>query len=101
MSTASGSKRLQDLTSSELSSELSRAGLEISGKNVNDRERLLRLSTFLIDQGEDPVTYEFKMATGSVQDSQDQKIQNERTKLLERVMKFEKSYFSRDSCRGA
>ena len=101
MSTASSSKRLQDLTSSELSSELSRAGLEISGKNVNDRERLLRLSTFLIDQGEDPVTYEFKMTTGSVQGSQDQKIQNERTKLLERVMKFEKSYFSRDSCRGA
>ena len=101
MSAASSSKRLQDLTSSELSSELSRAGLEISGKNVNDRERLLRLSTFLIDQGEDPVTYEFKMTTGSVQGSQDQKIQNERTKLLERVMKFEKSYFSRDSCRGA
>ena len=94
------SKRLQDLTSAELSSELSRAGLQMTGKNVNDRERLLRLSTFLIDQGKNPVTYEFKMTAG-VLDNQDQKVQNERTKLLERVIKFEKSYFSRDNCRGA
>ena len=95
------SKRLQDLTSAELSSELSRAGLQMTGKNVNDRERLLRLSTFLIDQGENPVTYEFKMTTAGVLDNQDQKVQNERMKLLERVIKFEKSYFSRDNCRGA
>ena len=95
------SRRLMDLTSSELSSELSRAGLEMPGKNVTDREKILRLSTFLIDKGEDPVTYEFKTTKGSVRESQDKTIQNERAKLLERVIKFERSYFSRDNCRGA
>ena len=87
--------RLMDLTSSELSSELSKAGLQISGQNVDDRERLLRLSTYLIDKGENPFTFEFKSTPGRVVDSPDQKIQNERTKLLERVIKIEKRVFSR------
>ena len=86
---------LIDLTSSELSSELSKAGLAISGENVGDREQVLRLSTYLIDKGENPFTFEFKTTPGRVLDSRDQKTQNERTKLLERVIKFEKRVFSR------
>ena len=96
MSEQNGKKsRLIDLTSPELSSELSKAGIKTSGENVDDRERLLRLSTYLIDKGENPFTFEFKTTTGRVLDIQDHKIQNERTKLLERVIKIEKRVFSR------
>ena len=48
-----GFKKLTDLTSSELSIELKKASLVISGHNSDEREAIIRLSTHLIDMGED------------------------------------------------
>merc|ERR1712168_480241 len=88
------SRKLQHLTSSELSSELSKAGLNLKGKNVDDKERFLRLSTYLIDRGEDPISYEFKSENfDSKIHTVDKRVQTERLELLQKVVKFEKSYF--------
>ena len=92
-------RKLHDLTSTELSSELTKAGLHLSGKNVDDKERFLRLSTYLIDKGEDPISYEFQDTCTDHEDPPE-KIQSERMKLLEKVVKFEKSYFTKDKSRG-
>ena len=49
-------KKLEDLTASELRTELKRAG--IKGKYVKT-QAIMRLTTFLIDVSEDPLTFEF------------------------------------------
>ena len=91
---ATRGRKLTELTSAELSSELSKAGLELSGTNVDDTERLLVLSTHLLDMGEDPVKYEFKTRPPDTEsDTPDKKARSERQKLLERVIKFERNYF--------
>ena len=92
-------RKLHDLTSSELSSELSKAGLHLPGKNVDDKEMFLRLSTYLIDKGEDPISYEFPLSNTNHQNPSE-KVQSERMKLLEKVVKFEKCYFTKDKSRG-
>ena len=92
-------KKLHDLTSTELSSELTKAGIHLSGKNVDDKEKFLRLSTHLIDKGEDPISYEFPLNSTDHEDPSE-KVQSERMKLLEKVVKFEKCYFTKDKSRG-
>ena len=92
-------RKLQDLTSTELTTELSKAGLNLSGRNVDDKEKFLRLSTYLIDKGEDPLSFAFSLDSTDHKDPSE-KIQNERLKLLEKVVKFEKCYFTKDKSRG-
>ena len=96
---AQSQRKLQDLTSTELTTELSKAGLNLSGRNVDDKEKFLRLSTYLIDKGEDPISFEFALDSTDHKDPSE-KIQNERLKLLEKVVKFEKCYFTKDKSRG-
>ena len=88
-------RKLAELSSTELSLELTRAGLKVSGKHVNDKERFVRLSTYLLDQGDDPEHFEFTTKTESPET--DVKIQKERLKLLAKIQKLEKTYFARDS----
>ena len=96
-----GSRKLQDLNSSELSKELSKAGLCLEGKNVDDKERFLRLSTYLIDRGEDPISYEFRSENFDPKIIPvDKRVQVERLELLQKIVKFEKSYFTKDKNRG-
>ena len=93
-------RKLPDLSSTEISSELSRAGVKISGKRVDDKEKFLRLSTYLIDQGEDPISYEFSSNSDTSSSLPDKKVQAERLKLLEKIVKFEKSYFTKEKSCG-
>ena len=71
----------------------------MSGKRVDDKEKFLRLSTYLIDQGEDPISFEFSPNTATTT-LPDKKLQAERLKLLQKIVKFEKSYFTKEKSRG-
>ena len=88
-------RRLADLSSSEVSTELARVGVQVSGKHVGDRERLLRLATFLIDKGQDPLSHEFPELTDQEQsDKSSDKARQDRSLLLDRVVKIERRYFN-------
>ena len=87
-------KKLSELTSSEISTELTKAGQAISeNTGGGEEENFLRLSTYLIDKGENPVSFEFEtQETTAVKDGRVLKVL-ERTKLIEKVVKLER-YFS-------
>ena len=88
-------RRLADLSSSEVSTELARVGVQVSGKHVDDRERLLRLATFLIDKGQDPLSHEFpELANQEQSDNNSDKARHDRRLLLDRVVKMERRYFN-------
>ena len=61
-------KKLTVLTSNELSKEIKKAGLAVTGDKFDDREAILRLTTNLIDKGEDPTSYEFTVRDISEKD---------------------------------
>ena len=96
-----GPKKLPELSSTELSSVLSKAGLKVQGKHVDDKERFIRIATFLIDKGEDPefVNFETKSSDEN-QTFPDAKVQKERMKLLEKILKLERTYFKRVKMRS-
>ena len=87
-------KKLSELTSSEISTELMKAGQAISeNTGGGEEDNFLRLSTYLIDKGENPVSFEFEtQETTAVEDGRVLKVL-ERTKLIEKVVKLER-YFS-------
>ena len=87
-------KKLSELTSSEISTELTKAGQAISeNTGGGEEDNFLRLSTYLIDKGENPVSFEFEtQETTAVEDGRVLKVL-ERTKLIEKVVKLER-YFS-------
>ena len=87
-------RRLADLSSSEVSAELARVGLQVAGKHVGDRERLLRLASFLIDKGQDPLSHEFPEYQGQEQSDNSDKARQDRRLLLDRVVKIERRYFN-------
>ena len=89
-------RRLADLSSSEVSTELARVGVHVSGKHVGDRERLLRLATFLIDKGQDPLSHEFPELTDQEHsdDKSSDEARQDRRLLLDRVVKIERRYFN-------
>ena len=85
------------MSSSEVSTELARVGVQVSGKHVGDRERLLRLATFLIDKGQDPLSHEFpELADQEQSDDKmtSDKARQDRRLLLDRVVKMERRYFN-------
>ena len=88
-------KKLSELTSEEICSELIKTGQAVS-ENVGDveQENFLRLSTYLIDKGENPVSFEFEIqeSTGG-EDGQVIKVL-ERKKLIEKVLKLERYFTS-------
>ena len=56
-------KKLSELTSEEICFELIKTG-QIVSENVvggEEQENVLRLSTYLIDKGENPVSFEFEI----------------------------------------
>ena len=89
-------RRLEDLSSSEVSTELAKVGVQVSGKHVGDRERLLRLATFLIDKGQDPISHEFPELADQEQseNKSSDKARHDRRLLLDRVVKIERRYFN-------
>ena len=88
-------RRLADLSSSEVSTELARVGVQVSGKHVGDRERLLRLATVLIDKGQDPLSHEFPELMDQEQsENNSDKATQDRRLLLDRVVKIERRYFN-------
>ena len=89
-------RRLADLSSSEVSTELARVGVQVSGKHVGDRERFLRLATFLIDKGQDPLSHEFPELADQEQsdDKSSDKARHDRRLLLDRGVKMERRYFN-------
>eukprot|EP00092_Neocalanus_flemingeri_P015208 GFUD01016429.1.p1 GENE.GFUD01016429.1~~GFUD01016429.1.p1 ORF type:complete len:106 (+),score=35.32 GFUD01016429.1:110-427(+) len=99
-----GLKKLTELKASELSTELKRAGLAVTGGKFNDeREAILRLSTYLIDKGEDPTSYEFSIdesekdeTTAVKNDKEELGLMNNeaRQKLLAKIVRLERSYFT-------
>ena len=96
-----GPRKLPELSSTELSSVLSKAGLKVQGKHVNDKERFIRIATFLIDKGEDPVYVNFDTKSSEAdQTPLDATIQKERVKLLEKILKLERTYFKKDKMRS-
>ena len=88
-------KKLSKLTSEEIRTELIKAGQAVS-ENVGDveQENFLRLSTYLIDKGENPVSFEFEIQESTIgQDGQVIKVL-ERKKLIEKVLKLERYFTS-------
>ena len=88
-------KKLSELTSEEICSELIKTGQAVS-ENVGDveQENFLRLSTYLIDKGENPVSFEFEMQESTTgEDGRVIKVL-ERTKLIEKVLKLERYFTS-------
>ena len=53
-------KKLSELSSEEICTELIKTGQTVS-ENVVGGENVLRLSTYLIDKGENPVSFEFEI----------------------------------------
>merc|ERR1712055_303834 len=94
-------KKLTDLSSCELSTELKTAGIVVTGNNFNDRESILRLSTHLIDKGEDPTSYEFKVneckdeSLDKCKKEDDEKGLKARQSLLAKIVRLERSYFTK------
>merc|ERR1712002_1233056 len=91
------SKKLTASSSSELSSELKKAGLSMSGKKFDEKEALVRLTTDLIDKGEDPTSYEFSIeASDDKSEKKDASGLNETTKqqFLDKIVRFERNYFT-------
>ena len=89
-------KKLSELTSSEISTELIKAGQAVSENTGGggDQENFLRLSTYLIDEGENPVSFEFKtQETPTAEDGKVLKVL-ERKKLIEKVVKLERYFAS-------
>merc|ERR1712150_97977 len=88
-------KKLSELTSAEISTELVRRGQTVSETvgGAGDQENFLKLSTFLIDKGENIVSFEFETQETTTAD--DGKVIKlfERKKLIEKVVKLER-YFS-------
>ena len=98
-----GPRKLPELSSTEMSSVLSKAGLKVQGKHVNDKERFIRIATFLIDKGEDPVYVNFDTKSSEADQTPpapDAKVQKERVKLLEKILKLERTYFKKDKMRS-
>ena len=98
-------KKLTDLTSSELSIELKKASLVISGHNSDEREAIIRLSTHLIDMGEDPTSYEFiiedsKKIEAVVEEKKVEMNLMARQNLLAKIVRLERSYFTQDGRSG-
>ena len=85
-------KKLSQLTSSEISTELTKRGQTFIGEG--EEENFLRLSTLLIDKGEDPLGFEFETqeTTAPAEDGKVMRVL-ERKKLIEKVVKLER-YFS-------
>ena len=84
--------KLTALSAVELKEELKKAGLTMSGKDFDEKEALLRLTTHLIDKGEDPTSYEFFTETSENDKKSDQensKGLNMATKqdLLDKIVK--------------
>ena len=98
-------KKLTDLSASELAAELKKAGLAISAETFDEREAILRLTTHLIDKGEDPTSYEFtidaseKASKSTVPEKKDDLAElkvTARQKLLAKIVKFERNYFTQE-----
>ena len=97
--------KLTDLPSSELAAELKKAGLAISSETFDEREAILRLTTHLIDKGEDPISYEFtidaseKEYNSTVPEQKDDLAEQKvtaRQELLAKIVKFERNYFTQE-----
>ena len=88
-------KKLSELTSEEISAELIKTGQAASGDvGGGEKENFLRLSTYLIDKGENPVSFEFEIQESPTgQDGQVIKVL-ERKKLIEKVLKLERYFTS-------
>ena len=97
--------KLTDLSAPELAAELKKAGLAISADTFDEREAILRLTTHLIDKGEDPTSYEFtidaseKESKSTVPEKKDDLAEQKvtaRQKLLAKIVKFERNYFTQE-----
>ena len=102
-----GFKKLTDLSTSELCIELKKASLVISGHNSDERESIIRLSTHLIDMGEDPTSYEFIIDDSQkaevVVEERGKKLEmnfTDRQNLLAKIVRLERSYFTQDGRSG-
>ena len=92
-------KKLTELALGELMNELEKAGIET--KNVGEREAVLRLTTYLIDLGEDPTSYEYILEDEEkkeeTQEPSSEKQVLKRQGLLAKIVKLENSYFTQES----
>ena len=90
-------KKLSEMTSEEICSELIKTGQTVSENAVGggeEQENVLRLSTYLIDKGENPVSFEFEIQESTRgEDGQVIKVL-ERKKLIEKVLKLERYFTS-------
>ena len=79
----------------KISAELIKTGQAVSGDvGGGEKENFLRLSTYLIDKGENPVSFEFEIQESTTgQDGQVIKVL-ERKKLIEKVLKLERYFTS-------
>ena len=97
-------KKLTDLTACELSTQLKKAGLAISGNKFDEREALLRLTTHLIDKGEDPTSYEFASDLSETEGNAAEEVPKKnaelnhtaRQMLLAKIVRLERSYFTQE-----
>ena len=87
-------KKLSELTSGEISTELLRAG-QAGSEAGEEQENILRLSTFLMERGLDPLSFEFETGDGDTSTADEGKVIKvlERKQLIEKVVKLER-YFS-------
>ena len=102
-------KILTELSAGDVTEELERAGVA-GAAGLGEREAFLRLSTQLIDSGEDPATFSFRVnqqdkenrATrkedslhGVKKEETKEKMKSSRKKLLEKIIRLEKNYFAK------
>ena len=102
------SKILTELSVGDVTEELERAGVA-GAAGLGEREAFLRLSTQLIDSGEDPATFSFRVKQdkenrgtrhedslhGVKKEETKEKMKSSRKKLLEKIIRLEKNYFAK------
>ena len=90
-------KKLTQLTASELQLQLKMAKLSISTAKFDEKEALLRLTKHLIDQGEDPTSYEFTTIANNQEQQKNEPSFNLTAKrsLVNKIVKLER-YFTLD-----
>jgi len=89
---------ITQLNITQLERQLEVAGLKEEGPVV-EKEAVLRLTTFLIDKGEDPTSYKFTVGSEEINFKEERKeevskMERRRQRLMAKIVMLERNYFT-------